>query len=104
MSNLFMSYLHILGVDARPEKKNAFKALSLAGKVQNKISVNRYWLEIYSNRVEKLFFQQRAAKKFPSTPFLTSQSWLTLHPQQQASDKKKIDPDEFMVEKLLSDL
>lgn len=73
MSNLFMSYLHIARVTASKKKKMHSKL----SEERKKISVNRYWLQIYSNWVKKTFHpQQKRQEKLFSQPFFSAQSWL----------------------------
>jgi hypothetical protein len=89
-------------VDATEEKK-CIQSLVWKFWDRKKISVNRYWLQIYSNWVKKTFPPASKRQKsflypFSRIPIMTDMASRT------ANDKKKIDPDEFMVEKLLSDL
>ena len=98
MSNLFMSYLHIPKVGARKKKK------CIQSSRRKKNLCNRYWLQIYSNWVKKNFPPAaKAAKKtfFLNPFFLLNHDW---DGSWTANDKMKIDPNEFMVEKLLNDL
>jgi hypothetical protein len=62
-------------------------------------------LQIYSNWVKKTFPPASKRQKKFSLPFFFSHPIMTdMAHSRTANDKKKIDPDEFMVEKLLSDL